>query len=82
MDLAIGAKDVFVMMELQTRDGQSKLVQACTYLLTGVRCVSRVYTDMAVFDLRAGQITVTDLFGGTTREQLLALTGLPLKFAD
>ena len=82
MDLAIGAKDVFVMMELQTRDGQSKLVQACTYPLTGVRCVSRVYTDMAVFDLRAGQITVTDLFGGTTREQLLALTGLPLKFAD
>lgn len=82
MDLAIGAKDVFVMMELQTRDGQSKLVQACTYPLTGVRCVSRVYTDMAVFDLRAGQITVTDLFGDTTREQLLALTGLPLKFAD
>ena len=43
MDLAIGAKDVFVMMELQTREGQSKLVQACTYPLTGVRCVSRVH---------------------------------------
>jgi len=82
MDLAIGAKDVFVMMELQTRDGQSKLVEACTYPLTGVRCVSRVYTDQAVFDLRGGEILVTDIYGDATRESLLALTGLPLKFAD
>ena len=66
MDLAIGAKDVFVMMELLTREGQSKLVQACTYPLTGVRCVSRVYTDVAVFDIRADGVTVTDLFGGVT----------------
>ncbi|ARP96788.1 3-oxoacid CoA-transferase subunit B [Bordetella genomosp. 13] len=82
MDLAIGAKDVFVMMELTTREGHSKLVEACTYPLTGVRCVSRVYTDLAVFDLRGGEITVTDLFGDATPESLLALTGLPLKFAS
>lgn len=81
MDLAIGAKDVFVMMELLTRDGQSKLVAECTYPLTGVRCVSRVYTDVAVFDLRQGDVTVIDMFGDMTRETLLQLTGLPLKFA-
>ena len=49
MDLAIGAKDTFVMMSLLTRDGHSKLVAECTYPLTGVSCVSRVYTDLAVF---------------------------------
>ncbi|MNT10877.1 3-oxoadipate CoA-transferase subunit B [compost metagenome] len=81
MDLAIGAKDVFVMMELQTREGQSKLVEACTYPLTGVRCVSRVYTDVAVFDIRADGVTVTDMFGDTTADELLRLTGLPLKFS-
>ena len=49
MDLATGAKDVFVMMTLLTRDGASKIVEACTYPLTGVGCVTRVYTDKAVF---------------------------------
>ena len=82
MDLAIGAKDVFVMMELQTREGQSKLVETCTYPLTGVRCVSRVYTDVAVFDINANGVTVTDIFGDTTADDLLRLTGLPLKFAS
>ena len=82
MDLAIGAKDVFVMMELQTREGQSKLVDACTYPLTGVRCVSRVYTDVAVFDIRADGVTVIHMFGETTADELLRLTGLPLKFSN
>jgi len=82
MDLAIGAKDVFVMMELQTREGQSKLVDACTYPLTGVRCVSRVYTDVAVFDINKDGVTVTDIFGDMTADELLRLTGLPLKFAN
>ncbi|MFU2049774.1 3-oxoacid CoA-transferase subunit B [Bordetella hinzii] len=82
MDLAIGAKQVFVMMELLTRDGQSKLVQACSYPLTGVGCVSRVYTDLAVFDIDKDGVTVTDLFGGMTPERLIELTGLPLKFAN
>lgn len=82
MDLAIGAKGVFVMMELQTREGQSKLVDVCTYPLTGVRCVSRVYTDVAVFDIRADGVTVIDMFGETTADELLRLTGLPLKFSN
>ena len=49
MDLATGAKDVFVMMTLLTREGASKIVEACTYPLTGIGCVTRVYTDKAVF---------------------------------
>ena len=49
MDLAIGAKQTFVMMTLLARDGSAKLVPECTYPLTGVGCVSRVYTDLAVF---------------------------------
>ncbi|OWT74626.1 MULTISPECIES: 3-oxoacid CoA-transferase subunit B [unclassified Achromobacter] len=81
MDLAIGAKQVFVMMELTTREGASKLVEQCSYPLTGVRCVSRVYTDVAVFDLRADGVYVTDRFGGISEDELLRVTGLPLKFA-
>ncbi|MGN6579074.1 MAG: 3-oxoacid CoA-transferase subunit B [Bordetella sp.] len=80
MDLAIGAKDVYIMMDLLTKDGQSKLVQACTYPLTGMRCVSRVYTDMAVFDLKNGEVAVIDLFGDITPDALRNLVGLPLKF--
>src|SRR3954469_12630190 len=51
MDLAIGAKDVFVMMTLFDKQGRAKLVPQCTYPLTGLRCVSRVYTDLAVIDV-------------------------------
>ncbi|ALM85751.1 3-oxoacid CoA-transferase subunit B [Bordetella sp. N] len=81
MDLAIGAKQVFVMMELTTREGQSKLVEQCSYPLTGVRCVSRVYTDVAVFDLRADGVYVIDRFGGISEDELRTITGLPLNFA-
>ncbi|MDQ2137575.1 3-oxoacid CoA-transferase subunit B [Alcaligenaceae bacterium A4P071] len=81
MDLAIGAKQVFVMMDLLTREGASKLVEQCTYPLTGVACVSRLYTDVAVFDIDAKGITVTEMFGDMTRAELERLTGLPLQFA-
>ena len=63
MDLAIGAKDVYVMMSLFARDGSAKLVAACTYPLTGVGCVSRVYTDHAVFELADGEVTVRETYG-------------------
>lgn len=76
MDLALGATQVFVMMPLTTRDGTSKLVVECTYPLTGVGCVGRVYTDQAVFDLR-DRPSVVDTYG-TTIEQLRELTGLDL----
>ena len=65
MDLATGAKDVYVMMTLFTRNGEAKLVQRCTYPLTGVACVSRVYTDYAVFDIRPGGVHVLATYGIT-----------------
>ncbi|MDX1880936.1 MULTISPECIES: 3-oxoacid CoA-transferase subunit B [Mycobacteriaceae] len=63
MDLAIGAKQVFVMMTLFAKDGSAKLVPTCTYPLTGLGCVSRVYTDLAVFDIEADGVTVRDTYG-------------------
>jgi 3-oxoadipate CoA-transferase beta subunit len=63
MDLAIGAKDVYVMMTLFTRQGEAKLVPACTYPLTGVACVSRVYTDYAVFDIQPDGVHVLATYG-------------------
>ena len=81
MDLAIGAKQVFVMMELLTKTGESKLVNTCTYPLTGLGCVSRVYTDLAVFDLGPGGPTIVDLVEGLALDEMRALTGLQLNMA-
>ena len=78
MDLAIGAKQVFVMTDLLTKQGESKLVEACTYPLTGVGCVTRVYTDHAVFDVTADGFTVREAFGENTTDSLSTLTGLKL----
>jgi len=81
MDLAAGAKDVFVMMELLTKDGQSKLVKQCTYPLTGLGCVSRVYTDIAVFQIEPdGVVRVVDDVSGAGQDELRRLTGLDLVF--
>ncbi|GGM67294.1 3-oxoacid CoA-transferase subunit B [Dactylosporangium sucinum] len=78
MDLAIGARETFVMMTLFAKDGSSKLVPACSYPLTGVRCVSRVYTDHAVFLLdRSGGVRVRDLFG-ISFEELRQRVPVPL----
>jgi 3-oxoadipate CoA-transferase beta subunit len=81
MDLAIGAKAVYVMTDLLTRDGTAKLVTECSYPLTGVGCVTRVYTDHAVFDVTARGFVVTELFGDTTLAELRELTGLELEEA-
>ncbi len=78
MDLAIGAKQVFVMMELLTKSGQSKLVERCTYPLTGLACVSRVYTDVAVFDITPDGVVVGERVDGVSLDDLRHLTGLPL----
>jgi 3-oxoadipate CoA-transferase beta subunit len=80
MDLAIGAKKTYVMMELLTKSGESKLVQACTYPLTGVGCVSRVYTDVAVIDLGPGGPRVLDIVDGLGFETLQTM--LPVTLAD
>jgi 3-oxoadipate CoA-transferase beta subunit len=76
MDLATGAKQVFVMMTLFDKLGRPKLVPSCTYPLTGLRCVSRVYTEQAIFDVGDSGVTVLATFG-TNRaqlEELLAVT--------
>ncbi|MCP3769268.1 MULTISPECIES: 3-oxoacid CoA-transferase subunit B [Streptomyces] len=77
MDLAIGAKKVFVMMTLFTKTGAPKLVPECTYPLTGLRCVDRVYTDLAVFDVTPRGLRVTQTFG-TTLDELAGRLDLPL----
>ena len=81
MDLAIGAKRVFVMMELQTKTGESKLVERCTYPLTGVGCVSRVYTDLAVIDVDAGALRVREMAEGISLPELERIVGLSLTAA-
>lgn len=63
MDLAIGAKQVFVMMTLCSRDGTPKLIRDCTYPLTGVGCVDRLYTDLAVVEFGRAGATVVETFG-------------------
>lgn len=68
MDLAVGARTVFVTMTLRTREGASKLVEACTYPLTGVGCVSRVYTDVALFDVGPGGAQIVETYGLTPQE--------------
>lgn len=82
MDLATGARDVFIMMEHQTRDGQSKLVQQCTYPLTGVACVSRVYTDLAVIDITPDGFRAVEWVQGLDFAQLESLTDAPLAPPD
>ena len=81
MDLAIGAKQTWVMMDLLTKQGKSKLVAQCTYPLTGIACVKRVYTDLGTLACTAEGLQVIDLVPGLTLQALSALIGLPLTMA-
>jgi 3-oxoadipate CoA-transferase beta subunit len=82
MDLAIGAKKTFVMMEYLNKGGQAKLVPQCTCPLTGVGCVSRVYSDLALIEIRDGRALVLELAPGLTLSDLQALTpGVALSIA-
>lgn len=78
MDLAIGAKKTYVMMEHLSKSGDSKLVAACTYPLTGIACVSRIYTDLAVIDLGPNGAAVLQIVDGVSFAELQALTAVPL----
>lgn len=78
MDLAIGARHVYVMMEHTTKSGESKIVKKCTYPLTGLACVDRIYTDLAVIDVARGGLEVVDMVEGLSFEELQRLTGAPL----
>lgn len=79
MDLAIGAKQTWVMMDLLTKQGQSKVVRECTYPLTGLACVKRIYTDLATLDVTPQGLRLIDAVEGLTREALEQLMGLSLR---
>ncbi|MGC2520330.1 MAG: 3-oxoacid CoA-transferase subunit B [Burkholderiales bacterium] len=78
MDLAVGAKNVWVMMEHLTKSGESKIVERCTYPLTGIGVVKRIYTDLAVIDISPRGLAAGDLVAGLDFAELQRLTGLPL----
>jgi 3-oxoadipate CoA-transferase beta subunit len=78
MDLAIGARRTFVMMEHVTREGAPKIVERCSYPLTGVGCVARLYTDLAVIDVTADGLVAREWIDGLSFDELQALTGAPL----
>jgi 3-oxoadipate CoA-transferase, beta subunit len=78
MDLAIGAKSVYVMMEHLTKKGESKIVPRCTYPITGLKCVNRIYTDLAVIDVTPQGLRVRDIVDGLSLEELTKLSGVPL----
>jgi len=79
MDLAIGARRTFVMMEHVTKSGEHKIVARCTYPLTGVGCVSRIYTDLAVIDVTPAGLEALEWVDGLSFEELARLTGAPLR---
>jgi 3-oxoadipate CoA-transferase beta subunit len=79
MDLATGARQTWVMMDLLTKTGESKIVRECTYPLTGLACVKRVYTDLATFECGPQGLLLIDAVEGLSREALQALIGLPVR---
>jgi len=78
MDLAIGAKQTWVMMDLLTKQGQSKLVERCTYPLTGIGCVKRVYSDLCTIECTSAGLKLIDAVEGLTHAELERLVGLPI----
>lgn len=78
MDLAVGAKKVFVMMEHLTKTGECKIVKECSYPVTGVNCVSRIYTDLAVIDITKQGLIVTEMVEGLSFEELQKITPVKL----
>ncbi|GAC1332294.1 MAG: 3-oxoacid CoA-transferase subunit B [Mycobacteriales bacterium] len=82
MDLAVGAKRVLVLTTHQTRDGQPKIVQRCSYPLTAARVVDRIYTDLAVIDVEPDGLVVREVVDGLSRVGLQEMTGATLRFAE
>jgi 3-oxoadipate CoA-transferase beta subunit len=81
MDLAIGAKRVHVMMEHRTKTGESKIVPRCTCPLTGLACVNRIYTDLAVIDVTPRGLVVLEMAPGLAFDELVRLSGVPMALA-
>jgi 3-oxoadipate CoA-transferase beta subunit len=78
MDLAIGAKKTYVMMEHTTKSGEPKIVERCSYPLTGIGCVTRIYSDLAVIDVGPNGLVVVEMVEGMPFDTLQARTGAPL----
>ena len=78
MDLAIGAKQTWVMMDLLTKKGESKIVAQCTYPLTGIGCVKRVYSDLATLECTPAGLKLIDKVEGLEHAELEKLVGLPI----
>jgi 3-oxoadipate CoA-transferase beta subunit len=78
MDLAIGAKQAWVMMDLLDKSGRSKIVERCTYPLTGVGCIKRIYTDLATLECTARGVRLVDMVDGLSLRELQQLVGLPI----
>ena len=81
MDLAAGARALWVIMEHTTRKGGPRLVEKCALPLTAVRCVKRVYTDLAVIDVTPSGFVVREVLEGLSRDELVQKTGAPVTFA-
>ena len=82
MDLAVGAKQVFVMTDHCTRDGQPKLLEACSYPLTGKGVVDRIYTDVAVIDITGAGFVVQEMLADVSADKLRDMTGADLAIPD
>jgi len=78
MDLAIGAKQTWVMMDLLTKSGQSKVVQQCSYPLTGIACVKRIYSDLATLACTPQGLRLIDAVDGLSHAELEGMVGLPI----
>ena len=78
MDLAVGAKQTWVMMDLLTKQGASKIVAFCTYPLTGIACVKRIYSDLCTLDCTPQGLRLVDLVDGLSHAELEQLIGLPI----
>ncbi len=78
MDLATGARQTWVMMDLLTKKGESKIVSTCTYPLTGIACVKRIYTDVATLECSPQGLKLVDMVDGLDHAELERLAGLPV----
>jgi 3-oxoadipate CoA-transferase beta subunit len=78
MDLAVGARQTWVMMDLLTKQGESKVVQNCSYPLTGIACVKRIYSDLATLDCTPQGLRLVDLVDGLSHAELEQMIGLPI----
>jgi 3-oxoadipate CoA-transferase beta subunit len=81
MDLAIGAKQTWVMMDLLTKKGESKVVAQCSYPITGIACVKRIYSELATLECTPNGLKLIDTVEGLTHDELEKMLGLPIAAA-